>query len=139
MKKRWLVAFILALLLAFVIISTVTAITPKPLSARFSKDVTTCGLWWFDKNWDLVWIEGTGSIYTQQDGGYKIKCDFKVDFNANLSREEFCAEPGFAFMCKGNGALVDNRTTCNIEDAEVHNGIVNANKNGDGMFICHVK
>ena len=42
-------------------------------------------------------------------------------------------------MCEANGSLVDNRTTCNIEDAEVHNGIVAAGPSGEGMFVCHIK
>ena len=68
-------------------------------------------------------------------------CRFTLDLHdsALLSRANFCAEDWAAFMCKGNGALVDNRTTCIILDAEVHNGIVAAGPSGEGMFVCHIK
>jgi hypothetical protein len=68
-------------------------------------------------------------------------CKFTLDLSDPnlLSRDQFCAEDWAKFMCRGDGALVDNRTTCNIEDAEVHNGIVLAAPSGEGMFVCHVK
>ena len=139
-KKLFLSIILLAILFTILAVSSAAA-APKPLSARFSRDATSCGIWWFDPEWNMVWIEGEGSILQKDDGGYLAKCDFTLNLDdpGLLSREAFCAEDWAKFMCKGNGALVDNRTTCNIEDAEVHNGIVHASPSGEGMFVCHVK
>jgi len=91
--------------------------------------------------WNPVWIAEQGSIIVSANGHEVRSCRFTLDLadSALLSRADFCAEDWAAFMCKGNGALVDNRTTCNIEDAEVHNGIVVAGPSGEGMFVCHIR
>ena len=141
MKKGiLLLTFAIALMFALAAISSVAA-APSALSARFSREATSCGILWFDKDWNDVWIEGTGYILRHQDGGYVATCKFTLDLSDPnlLSRDQFCAEDWAKFMCRGDGALVDNRTTCNIEDAEVHNGIVLAAPSGEGMFVCHVK
>jgi len=141
MNKRKLPPALILTLIFAVATASVSAAAPKALSATFSKNATPCGLWWFTNKWRPVWIEGEGRLIPNENGGYVMRCDFKVNFNDPhlLSREAFCSSPDFEFMCQGDGALVDNRTTCNIGDAEVHNGTVVAGPNGEGMFVCHVK
>jgi len=139
-RKAFLSALVLASILAVVAISSAAA-APKALSASFSKDATPCGVWWFDVDWNEVWIEGQGRLIQSANGGLVMTCHFTLDLDDPhlLSREQFCSEDWAKFMCRGNGALVDNRTTCNIVGAEVHNGTVVAGPSGEGMFVCHVK
>ncbi len=140
MKKRiWLFTFAITLLLTLVVIGSAMAAV-KPLSAKFSKDATSCGILWFDPKGHTVWIEGTGSILLKEDGGYLTTCKFTLDLSDPklMSREQFCALDWAAFMCRGDGALVDNNSSCNIGNA-VHNGIVLAAPSGEAMFVCLVK
>jgi hypothetical protein len=142
MKKFVLGSLGLAMLLVLLAFGCASAAAPPtPLSATFSKSATDCGIWWFDPDWNLVWIEGQGRITRSASGGEVRSCRFTLNLHdpALLSRSDFCAEDWAAFMCRGDGALVDNRTTCNIEDAEVHNGVVTAGPSGQGMFVCHIK
>jgi len=139
-KKVLRLALLLAIIFTFIAIGSAMA-TPKPLSARISRDATSCGIVWFNNHWKPIWIEGTGYILQHDNDGFVITCDFTLDLNDPklLSREQFCAVDWAKFMCQGDGALVDNRTTCNIEGVEVHNGIVVAGPSGEGKFVCHVK
>jgi hypothetical protein len=156
MRKRSYLAVILLLsvlaVLAAISAAAAPAVAaPTPLSATFSKVETECGILWpaWDFTWEYddgaggpwVWIDGEGSTIRNHTGGETRKCSFTLDLSRPelLSRAKFCADPVFSFMCKGNGALLDNRTTCNIQDREVHNGIVQAAPSGKGMFVCHVK
>ena len=141
MKKNIiLLTFMIVMILTLVLISSAVA-APGALSAKFSKNAISCGIYWFNPKWKPIWIEGTGRIIHNVDGGYVMTCDFTLDLNDPdlLSREEFCAADWAKFMCQGDGALVDNRTTCNIAGDEVHNGTVVAGPSGEGMFVCHVK
>ncbi len=139
MKRKMLHALMLALIFALATAS-ISAAAPKSFSTGSFKNEVPCGLWWFDKAWNTVWIEGIGHTLPLNGGRYIMTCRFKVDFTNPelLSREEFCADPGFAFMCKGKGALVDNQTTCNL-DANVRRGIVVASPNVQGFWTCQVK
>jgi len=138
--KTVLVALVLALAIAVLAIGTAAA-SPRALSATFSKTATPCGIWWFSNKWKPLWIEGEGRLIEPESGGLVMTCHFTLNLNDPklLSREAFCSQDWAAFMCQGDGALVDNRTTCNIVDAEVHNGNVVAGPSGEGMFVCHVK
>ena len=138
-KRTWLSGLMFALIFV-VATASVAAATPKPLSSAFSKNGTECGLWWFDKQGEMVWLAGERHKLEPKSGGFILTCHFTIDFTSPdlMSREEFCSIADFAFMCKGNGALVDNRTTCNL-DEEVHNGTVVAGPSGGGQFTCHVK
>lgn len=124
-----------------VVIAGSTVAAPQPLSAKFGKDATPCGIWWFDAKWKPVWVAGQGHLIEPASGGFVMTCDFTLDLDDPklLSREQFCSQDWAAFMCQGDGALVDNRTTCNIVGAEVHNGTVVAGPSGEGMFVCHVQ
>ena len=141
MKKNIiLLTFMIVMILTLVLISSAVA-APGALSAKFSKNAISCGIYWLNPKWKPIWIEGTGRLIHNVDGGYVMTCDFTLDLNDPdlLSREEFCAADWAKFMCQGDGALVDNRTTCNIAGDEVHNGTVVAGPSGQGMFVCHVK
>ena len=139
-KKILLLTLMLALMFTVVAINTIAA-APKALSAKFSKNAISCGILWFDNKWHDVWIEGEGHIIQHEDGSFVMTCHFTLDLNDPklLSREAFCGEDWAKFMCQGNGALVDNRTTCNLTGVEVHNGTVVAGPSGEGMFVCNVK
>jgi hypothetical protein len=97
---------------------------------------------WFNADMsEIVPIYGEGRIIEKPSGGYVMTCKFFLDFTNPdlLSREDFCAQDWAAFMCKGNGGLVDNRTTCNIAGDVVHNGTIVAGPSGEGTFVCNVK
>lgn len=116
------------------------AAPPKPLSATFGKNASPCGLWWFNAKWKPVWIEGEGRVIYPSGGGMVMTCHYTLAFDdpGLLSRDAFCSNEWFAFMCRGDGGLVDTDTTCNIK-GEVHNGTVAAGPSSEGMFVCHVK
>jgi hypothetical protein len=139
-KKLLLPTLILALIFTMIIISSAAA-APKALSATFSIHANPCSIVWFTNRWKPVSIEGQGNLIQHPDGSFVMTCKFNLDFNNPklLSREDFCSQDWAKFMCKADGALVDNRTTCNLEGVTVHNGTVVTGPSGEGTFVCNVK
>ncbi len=140
MKKTLFLSVLTLILLFGFVVSSVAAGPPMPLSATFGKNATPCGLWWFDAKWKPVLIAGEGRLIYPADGGMVMTCHYTITFDdpTLLSRDAFCSNEGFAFMCRGDGGLVDTDTDCNT-GRQVHNGTVAAGPSGEGMFVCHVK
>ncbi|MHB1318163.1 MAG: hypothetical protein ACYCYF_06040 [Anaerolineae bacterium] len=139
-RKALCVAFVVLLTFALVTVATAGA-APAPLSGKASRTSSECGLWWFDHDWEPIWIAGEGHLVEHANRSSRLVCRFSLDLTDPdlLSREQFCAEDWAAFMCRGNGALVDSHTTCNMDDGSVHNGTVVAAPNGEGTLVCHIK